>query len=104
LEASLGQIVHRILTITKNGWGVAQGIGPEFEPQYPHPKERKKKTAGCFVRRPHWFASHAPPPGSSFISALSPASRSGTAWCQSLTPVILAIWEAEIGRIEIDVL
>jgi hypothetical protein len=41
------QIVHKTLSqkkpITKRAGGVAQGVGPEFKPQYPPCPTKKKK-------------------------------------------------------------
>jgi hypothetical protein len=41
------QIVHKTLSqkkpITKRAGGVAQGVGPEFKPQYCKKKKKKKK-------------------------------------------------------------
>jgi hypothetical protein len=34
----------------KRAGGVAQGVGPEFKPQYQKKKEKKKSTDGCETR------------------------------------------------------
>jgi hypothetical protein len=41
-----GQIVHETLSLKnpsqKRAGGVAQGVGPELKPQYPHRKKKKQ--------------------------------------------------------------